>query len=231
MKTLVRRELHGRVATVSHSTRSTGDLSTSQVHQPLLDERRAAAVALPWRAVRQIHSDRVVVVGHGDDDERPFADALMTNETGLVLAVHSGDCVPVGLLHQGGAVAAAHAGWKGLEAGVLESTVRTLRARYGVDHEITAAVGPHIRAAQYEFGDRDLDRLALRFGPHVRSQTAEGAPALDLTAAIASELARLDVAIEASSPDCTGVDAENYWSHRARQETGRIALVVWLEKA
>jgi len=158
----------------------------------------------------------------------------VTTEPGVALAVHSGDCVPVGFVSDAGVVASAHAGWKGLEAGVLESVVRSMRTHAGAGAEsvsITAAVGPHIRKERYEFGVTDLQRLASRFGPAAASTTAEGQPALDLTEAIASELHRLGVNVDAWSPDCTATDGDRYWSHRARQESGRIALVTWLETA
>lgn len=232
MQQLIRRPLDGVVACIAHSTRADGDLSPSNVEPVLLAERRARAVAADWHAVHQVHSDRVIRIDEVIEPsaERPRADALITSRPGLALAVHSGDCIPVGFVSDGGAVAAAHAGWKGLEAGVLESTVRALRAEHS-DASIIAAVGPHIRKHQYEFGEQDLARLAQRFGSDVVATTATGSPALDLTAAVTAELARLGLAVEVLSPDCTATDDAQYWSHRARQERGRIALVAWLERS
>jgi len=154
------------VAYIAHSTRADGDLSPSGVPAPELAARRLQAVPHQWCALRQVHSDRVIVVSASGGDSRPAGDALVTTEPGVALAVHSGDCVPVGFVSDAGVVASAHAGWKGLEAGV-----------------------------------------------------------------IASELHRLGVNVDAWSPDCTATDGDRYWSHRARQESGRIALVTWLETA
>lgn len=231
MQPLIQREFPGRTAHIAHSTRFDGDLSPSSIAADDLSQRRQLAVAHPWCVVHQVHSDRALVVAPADATrERLVGDALVTNETNLVLAVHSGDCVPVGFITESATVAAAHAGWKGLEAGVLESTVRRLREFDGAA-SITAAVGPHIRASQYEFSPADLDRLARRFGPGVIGVTNDGRPALDLTAAIAGELDRLGVVVDAWSDDCTARDADRYWSHRARQEPGRIALAAWIESA
>jgi len=133
-------------------------------------------------------------------------------------------------VHGAGAIGVAHAGWAGLEAGVLEATVRSLRDVHGDDDELVAVIGPHIRADRYEFGSNDLVRLARRFGDHVVSTTASGTAALDLTAAVTGELAKLDVSVVAASPDCTAALEDQYWSHRARKERGRIALVAWLEE-
>ncbi len=225
----------GRRAVIAHSTRADGDLSPSTVDAATLTERRRNAVdAGPWHAVHQVHGDNVVhVAGDPSSDTdvvgpRVKADAIVTETSHQVLAVHSGDCVPVGFIHPAGAVAVAHAGWKGLEAGVLATTVAKLRAAHG-DGLITAAIGPHVHAASYEFGERDLDRLAAQFGDGVVAETTTGTPALDLTHATTSALHNLDVDISVTSPDCTATLADDYWSYRARSEAGRIALVAWLE--
>ena len=139
--------------------------------------------------------------------------------------------MPIGLVSSAGAVAVVHAGWKGLEVGVIEAALRDLRSLHDVPTQIvTAVVGPHVHATNYEFGAEDLARLSNRFGDHVVSTTASGAPALDLTAAVTHELDRLDAAVAAVSPDCTAERADEYWSHRARKESGRIALVAWLQR-
>lgn len=231
MQPLIQREHQGRIARIAHSTRVDGDLSPSTVEPGELAARRSAAVRHPWTVVRQVHSDRAVMVTNDSvtgPGRRAIADALVTNEPNQVIAVHSGDCVPVGFVTSSAAVAAAHAGWKGLETGVLESTVRRLRELDG-SAVITAAVGPHIRVEHYEFGPADLQRLARRFGPDVIGETSTGQPALDLTVAVANELAGLDVEVGRWSADCTAQQADQYWSHRARQEPGRIALVAWVE--
>ncbi|MEM7094377.1 MAG: polyphenol oxidase family protein [Actinomycetota bacterium] len=220
----------GRRALVAHSTRADEDLSPSTVHAADLTERRRRAVgSRPWHALRQVHGSEVIVVDGAPNQERPEADALITRGSEQVLAVHSGDCVPVGLVHEAGAVAAAHAGWRGLYAGVLDATARSLRNAAGPG-VVTAAVGPHIRSASYEFGLADLDEMALRFGDQVRATTDDGKPALDLTAATLAALEAADVEVEHVSADCTAELADHYWSHRARQESGRIALVAWLER-
>lgn len=229
MQPLISREFGGRTAHLAHSTRVDGDLSPSTVSGDVLTERRQQAIAHPWCVVRQVHSDRVVLVSGADAHKpRPVADALVTSTPNLVVAVHSGDCVPVGFITSSASIAVAHAGWKGLEAGVLESTVRRLR-ELDAASEISAVVGPHIRAPRYEFGVAELGRLTKRFGPDAQSQTLQGTPALDLTAAIAAELARVEVPVALWSPHCTAAKADLYWSHRARQESGRIALVGWIE--
>jgi len=150
------------------------------------------------------------------------ADAAVTRASGAVLAVHTADCGPVALVGEDG-VAVAHAGWKGLEAGVIEATVEELGRPF------RAYVGPLIGPECYEFGAEDLARLVERFGPHVEGRTADGAPALDLGAAIRHELARLEAGEIVTTADCTACGAERFWSHRARRDTARQAVVAWID--
>lgn len=221
----------GMTAVIAHSTRADGDLSPSAVEPSTLAARRRQAVPGHWFALHQVHGRNVVRIEEATDrSTRPEADALVTTRTEAVLAVHSGDCVPVGFVHTAGAVAASHAGWRGLEAGVLEATVDALRSMKG-DGDIHAVVGPHIRAASYEFGHEELDRLAARLHAPLRATTSSGTPALDLTAWTLAQLDALGVHVRAVSPSCTASEPDDFWSYRARREDGRIALTARLEPA
>ena len=228
---------HGTVHIV-HTTKIDGDLSPALNAAAELAERRREVVDMAWHTVRQVHSDRVVMVGPASARQGRLArghlaigDALVTREPDVALAVHSGDCVPVGFVSAHGAIAVAHAGWKGLEAGVLESTVRTLRTQCAAatDAMVHAVVGPHICADCYEFGAEDLARMADRFSPAVVATTTTGRPSLDLGVAVSTELERLGVEVAGVSGDCTATLADRYWSHRRRGERGRFALVAWIE--
>jgi YfiH family protein len=162
-----------------------------------------------------------VVVGRPGDAAGDEADAAVTQASGAVLAVHTADCGPVALVGED-AVAVAHAGWKGLQAGVLEATVERLGTPF------RAYVGPLIGAECYEFGADDLARLVDRLGPHVAGRTREGTPALDLRAAIERELERLGADDITTSSDCTACKDLRYFSHRARQDVGRQAVLAWI---
>jgi copper oxidase (laccase) domain-containing protein len=126
-----------------------------------------------------------------------------------------------------GVVGAAHAGWRGIEAGVLEATVRSMRALGA--RSILATLGPCIHPECYEFGASDLDRLAGRYGGAVRARTAAGSPALDMPSTVAAALARVDVELDTGASACTACGG-SWWSHRARGERERQALAVWLEE-
>ena len=115
----------------------------------LIAERRDT----PLVSCYQIHSSDVVVVTSDWGDERPRADAMVTNRPGIVLGILTADCTPV-LFEDAsaGVVAAAHAGWKGALSGVIENTVATMETCGADRANIVAAIGPTIQQASYEVG-------------------------------------------------------------------------------
>lgn len=234
MRDLLRVELaDGRRAVFGHSTKADGDLSPSTVDPDQLVLRRARLAPVDrWHTVRQVHGSATVEVTSLEPPiSPPTGDALVSTRTGSAIAVHVGDCVPIGLAHRGGGAAVIHAGWKGLEAGIVESAARALRSAVGDGGPVVAVIGPHIRVDRYEFGAEDLARLVDRFGPRVAGRTSHGSAALDLTAVTRRALADVDIEVAHESPDCTAAIADSYWSHRARNERGRIAMIAWLEPA
>lgn len=198
-----------------------------------LAARRRALVDQPWVWLRQVHGAGVVVVRSAADAEAVTGaegDALVATSPDVAVAVQTADCGPVALVSRdGGVVAAVHAGWRGVEAGVLEATVRVMRA-LGAG-AIEAWLGPCIHPECYEFGEEDLDRLVARLGPSVAGRTVGGTPALDLPAAVAAALGPVGVEVVVD-PACTACGpAGRYFSHRARADRGRHALVVWMDEA
>ncbi|WP_284123785.1 peptidoglycan editing factor PgeF [Parerythrobacter aestuarii] len=123
------------------------------------NRRRAVAAILPESALvmpHQVHSpDAVVVTDPWPQDARPQADAVVTDRPGLLLGVVTADCAPILLAdHEAGVVAAAHAGWRGAQAGVLESTIEAMRSLGAQIDRIAAAIGPCIAQASYEVDAR-----------------------------------------------------------------------------
>lgn len=173
---------------------------------------------------KQVHGTRVVVVRTLGDDVGE-ADALVTRERGVRLAVRTADCAPV-VLSGPGAVGIVHAGWRGLVGGVIEKAVDVMRSLGATG--IEAALGPCIHAECYEFSKDDLDAVAERYGEAVRGTTAAGEPALDLPAAVAAALDGAGVPLVFDADACTACDADRWFSHRARGEAERQASVVWL---
>ncbi len=192
----------------------------------LLAERRATVTdGRPVTWLTQVHGADVVEVTRPGDGVGATADAAITTTADVALAVITADCAPV-ILTSAGAVGAVHAGWRGLVAGVLPATVRAMRARGA--GPITAWLGPCIRGRCYEFGPADLDVAAATLGDGVRSTTAWGTPAFDVTAAVAASLRSVGVDRPVDAGVCTACSPVHY-SHRARAETGRQAAFVWLD--
>lgn len=119
------------------------------------NRHRAAQAVLPGAqlvTVYQIHSaDAVIVDDPWPQDDRPRADALVTNRPGLLLGIVTADCAPVLLADvEAGVIGAAHAGWRGAHGGVLEATVAAMVQLGAVPSRIAAAIGPAIAQASYE---------------------------------------------------------------------------------
>ncbi len=181
-----------------------------------------------WVWPRQVHGVGVHIatlpVPYVTSCDAPVADAVVTAVSGVALAIVTADCAPIVLACEG-AVGVAHAGHRGLQTGVIEATVASLRELgTGAVH---AFLGPCIRAASYEFGAGDLARFVARFGPEVEARTHDGRPSLDIPAAVAIVLEREGVA---DLQDCgvNTADSEAYFSYRRRGDTGRQATIAVL---
>lgn len=173
---------------------------------------------LGWATARQVHGAHVVIADRpGDLGE---ADAILTTTPELPIAVRVADCAPV-VLTADGVIGVVHAGWRGIVAGVIPAAIDAMRAHGARD--IGAVLGPCIHAECYEFGPAELDRIAALLGDGVRGTTSWGAPALDLPAAVRAQLPEVD-----DQSVCTAC-SPLHWSHRARGDRERQALVAWLE--
>lgn len=129
------------------------------------NRRRAVDAVAPGAAlttVHQIHSAEVAVApAPWPDDARPKADALVTDRPGLALGIVTADCVPVLFAdRQAGVIGAAHAGWKGAFAGVVEATIAAMEGLGADRGRIVAAVGPCIARKSYEVDEGLFRRFA-----------------------------------------------------------------------
>lgn len=217
----------GPTAHVRFSSAAEGDFAVGQPAD-VLAARRRALVPLPWTWLHQVHGDRVVVVDEPGAGAGAHADAAVTARAGAALAIQTADCVPVALIADEGVVAAVHVGWRGLVAGVVERAAGAVRRAGG--GRLRAVMGPSIHPCCYEFGAGDLDGVAARYGDGVRATTRSGRTALDMPAAVGSALAAIpDTEVLRAGPVCTGCGTPPMFSYRARGDTARQAMVVWLE--
>lgn len=188
-----------------------------------VDARRRAVLERPWAWLRQVHGAGVVRVA-GQPVAGEDADALVSVAGPVVLSVFTADCAPIAMACGSGAMAAVHAGWKGLLAGVVPAAVTELR-RSGGDAPV-AALGPCIGPECYEFSPADLEVVVHRFGASVVSETSGGRPALDMRAAVRASLDQAGVELVFDAGVCTACSAD-HWSHRASADKERQALLVW----
>ncbi len=144
--------------------------------------------------MHQVHCADVFEARKANRDRWPEADIAITDDPSVAISVRVADCVPILLAdRRSGAVAAVHAGWRGMAAGAVMVAVESLRARYGTNaDEVIAAVGPSIGPCCYEVGTD----LAAQFSSHPEAPTwfsrAER-PHLDLWRATRDQLARAGV--------------------------------------
>jgi hypothetical protein len=198
-----------------------------------VDRNRAALLAaLPGARslafMSQVHGSTVAVVGPDRDTaDPPEADVLVTAEPGVALVVLTADCVPVLLAGAaGGAVAAVHAGRRGVEGGAVAAAMAVLEQQ-GVRRETVAAVvGPAVCGPCYEV-PVDLQRAVSSEWPAAAATSRRGTPALDLPAAVELQLREEGVGNVTRLAVCT-VESPELFSHRRDGVTGRIAGVVWL---
>lgn len=204
------------------------------------NRRRASAAVRPGTrlvTVYQVHSADTVTISAPFADEalRPRADALVTNQPGLVLGILTADCAPVLLAdREAGVIGAAHAGWKGAIGGVTDTALMAMEALGARRDHVVAAIGPCIARASYEVDDAFQRRFTAADPANERFFADAGRPAhyrFDLEAYVAHRLAEAGVrTVEALGLD-TYADKSRFFSfrratHRGEADYGRqISLI------
>ncbi len=207
--------------------------------------RRALQVPAEPSWLVQVHGAEVVrldgdVPGQRGDAsaqhaEPRRADAAITRTPGRVCAIQVADCMPVLFAARDGtAVGAAHAGWRGLAAGVLQATVRALAV---APSELLAWMGPAIGPEHFEVGDEVRAALhALDGGTGVDGErdaafvrNARGRWQCDLYAVARRQLDALGVREVYGGGWCTYADPVRFFSYRRDGRCGRMAALIWIE--
>lgn len=149
------------------------------------------------------------------------ADALITRQRGLLLAIRTADCVPILVVGHDGELAAIHAGWRGVAAGVISATLSRMTAPK------LAVVGPCISAAAYQVGEEVIAGIVAAGVPEavVANRSHGVRPHADLKAATRWQLEQHGVAVEVL-PHCTLLDADLHSYRRDGPRSGRMAAVI-----
>ena len=176
--------------------------------------------------LKQVHRARVVELG---SDANREADASLTHLSGIVCAVLTADCLPVLFCDRAGSVvAAAHAGWRGLAGGVLETAVAAMQVP---PREVLAWMGAAIGPQAFEVGDDVRESFvaqhpdaAAAFVPH-----GPGKWLADIYRLARIRLNHVGVQALYGGGRCTFNEADSFYSYRRDGVTGRMASLIWLE--
>jgi len=213
---------------------STGDLAGLNVgygskdDREAIDEnrRRAVDALLPEAelvTVHQVHSAEVVYAeAPWPHDQRPHADAMVTDQPDLLLAILTADCAPVLFADaEAGIVGAAHAGWRGALAGVTDSTIAAMEHLGARIDRLVAAVGPCIGQPSYEVDDAFRERFLTEDPRNDRFFSDEAKPHFDLTGYVVHRLLAAGVTeVEALRLD-TYADPDRFYSYRRSTHLGQ----------
>lgn len=216
--------------------RSHGDFA---VGSSGISERRQELVGCgAWTWLQLEHRARVMRVETPGQHAGAIADAAITRRVFAPLAVTSADCVPV-VLGVGvrnrrtgvgdAAMGVAHAGWRGLLAGVVEATANGIHGLFGDEWEIEqrfAFCGPSIGPEDYAFTTRDALPLVGRYGRSVVAETRSGEPALDVFRGVEAALQASGFPLPLRPLSTAG---DQFFSHRVRADPERMVTVAFLE--
>jgi YfiH family protein len=213
----------GSYATLNLGTRGDDDAAVAE-------NRRRVEVFLPSAPVwlDQVHGTTVAIVAGEARSKEPVADAAVTREADVVLAVRTADCLPVLLADRNGSVIGiAHAGWRGLAHGVVENTVAAMSIP---SSEIVAWFGPAIGPKAFEVGDDVFVAFTENDGAAAACFRA-ARPAkwhADLYALATRRLERAGVREVLGGGYCTYSNDAHFFSYRRSRETGRMAAFLWI---
>jgi len=201
------------------------DVSANRAHlKQLLGYRTEPA----W--LEQVHGIEVVTAGNCGS--ATVADASVSTSANEICVVMTADCLPVLFCDkQGRAVAAAHAGWRGLADGVLEATLKRLCNELACSaSDILAWFGPAIGASAFEVGDEVRDAFISRHDvASAFVATRAGHWLMDICAVARTRLTVAGVMDISGGQYCTHTDAEQFFSYRRDGDCGRMASLIWLQ--
>jgi polyphenol oxidase len=213
----------GPYATLNLGSRVGDDPGCVERNRAIL---RACLPAEP-RWMKQVHGTRVIAAR--DAGPEVEADGAVSSTAGEVCAVLVADCLPVLLCDRDASVVAvAHAGWRGLSAGVLEAAVAALPVAPGA---LLAYLGPAIGAQMYEVGE-DVRRAFVEHDPRALAAFVphgDGKFLADLTMLARQRLGACGIARVHGGGMCTASD-RRFFSFRRDRITGRMAGLIWMER-
>jgi len=204
------------------TTRALGDTKSESARERL---RLLLPSAPVW--LKQVHGTLAVDAAAVVPGTLPEADASFTTRPGVVCAVMAADCMPVLIAaRDASAVGAAHAGWRGLCAGVIESTVEAMRLP---GERLVAYLGPAIGPQSYEVGEEVRDAFLARDAAAASafSPARPGHWMLDLYAVARQRLAAIGLRTVYGGTYCTFSEPDRFFSFRRDKAMQRMTACIW----
>ncbi len=189
--------------------------------------KSAALPSLP-RWLNQLHGSRVVCADKVDYKLPPNADASYTQNKNIVCAVMTADCLPVFFCNRSGSeVAVAHAGWRGLYAGVLEQTVATMSSR---PQDLLVWFGPAIGAEKFELGAEVFQAFYEKYPATLSAfeQVDASHYLCNIYRLAQSLLEAIGVTQFYGGDFCTCTQSDLFYSYRRNNDIGRMASLIWM---
>ena len=205
--------------------------SSGDEEENVARNRRIVRSHMPSEPVylAQVHGTEVANLDAPRAPGRPHADAAVTAMPGTVAVVLTADCMPLFLADKAGRrVAVAHAGWRGLAAGVVEQALAALRAE---PRDVVAWMGPAIGPSAFEVGP-EVKEAFERADPDAGAAFAAHKPGkfmADLYALARRRLARAGVRDVHGGNFCTFNETDRFFSYRRAQRSGRMGAFIWME--
>ena len=186
-------------------------------------------VPMTPRWMKQVHGTGVADLDIHREADVPTADAAVSSTPGRVAAVLTADCMPLFVADmKGGRVGIAHAGWRGMSAGVIENVVRSLGAPAA---NVAAWMGPAIGPAAFQVGP-EVKEAFERFDPAAAAAFAPHVPGkflADLYLLARQRLLRAGVREIHGGGFCTHGERERFFSYRRAPKSGRMGAFIWVE--
>ncbi len=233
------------ITTLNNGGVSTGDFCEYNLAKHVGDDLQAVKanreklctdLRLPSEPIwlEQVHSNKVINLDELDSTDAAVTDAIqadgsLSNREGMVCVVMTADCLPIFFCNKkGNEVAVAHAGWRGLHAGIIGNTIKMMRSS---PSEILVSLGPAIGPQAFEVGDDVLDAFVTKNSLNRSAfvASAKGKYLCDIYQLARIELQERGITKIAGGEYCTYRDSQQFYSFRRQQKTGRMASLIWLE--
>lgn len=184
--------------------------------------------------LEQVHSNKVVCIDDIDNIQASApaviqADASISRNKGKVCVVLTADCLPVFFCNQAGTeVAVAHAGWRGLHAGIISNTIK---AMHSSSDELLVSLGPAIGAKVFEVGNEVMQAFVEKDRNNLEAftETRKGHYLCDIYQLARTELQSAGISRIAGGGYCSYTEKHRFYSYRRQHNTGRMASLIWLK--